>query len=109
VAASALLGDRSSQKGGDLISGSLPFGRLLYAEPNAISNAIDYAKFRSRSHRAVIHVYDETGNVIENARARERFQRGLAVVRTNGKRFIITADEKLTAFLELEIVPHARQ
>jgi hypothetical protein len=30
-----------------------------------ISDAIDYAKFRSRSHRAVIRVYDEAGNVIE--------------------------------------------
>jgi hypothetical protein len=29
------------------------------------SNAIDYAKFRSRSHDAVIRVYDEAGNVIE--------------------------------------------
>jgi hypothetical protein len=26
---------------------------------------IGYAKYRSRSHRAVIRVYDETGNVIE--------------------------------------------
>jgi len=43
----------------------LPFGRLWYDEPNAISNAIGYAKFRSRSHDAVIRVYDETGNVID--------------------------------------------
>jgi hypothetical protein len=35
------------------------------AEPNAISNAIGYAKFRSRSHDAVIRVYDAAGNVIE--------------------------------------------
>jgi hypothetical protein len=28
-------------------------------------NAIDYAKFYSRSRDAVIHVYDEAGNVIE--------------------------------------------
>jgi hypothetical protein len=28
-------------------------------------NAIDYAKFRSRSHDAVIRVYDEAGNVID--------------------------------------------
>ena len=35
------------------------------AEPNAISNAIGYAKFFSRSHDAVIRVYDEAGNVIE--------------------------------------------
>ena len=45
-----------------LISDALPFGRLWYLEA---SNAIDYAKFRSRSHDAVIRVYDEAGNVIE--------------------------------------------
>jgi hypothetical protein len=43
----------------------LPFGRLCYAGPNAISNAIGYANFYSRSHDAVIRVYDESGNVIE--------------------------------------------
>jgi len=45
-------------RGVNLISDALPFGRLWYAEPNAISNAVDYAKHRSRSH-AVIRVYDE--------------------------------------------------
>ncbi len=44
-----------------LISDALPFGRLWYA----ISNAVDYAKFRSRSNDAVIRVYDEAGNLIE--------------------------------------------
>jgi hypothetical protein len=34
-------------------------------EPNAISNAIPYAKFYSRSHHAVIRVFDDAGNVIE--------------------------------------------
>ena len=47
----------------DLISELLPFGRLWYGEPNAISNAIGYATFYSRSHDAVIRVYDEAGNV----------------------------------------------
>jgi hypothetical protein len=51
--------------GVDLISDALPFGRLWYGEPNAISNAVGYAKFRSRSHGAVIRVYDEAGNLIE--------------------------------------------
>ena len=31
---------------------------------NAISNAIGYARFYSRSHDAVIRVYDQAGNVI---------------------------------------------
>jgi hypothetical protein len=30
-----------------------------------VSDAIDYAKFRSRSDDAVIRVYDEAGNVID--------------------------------------------
>jgi hypothetical protein len=34
-----------------------------YGEPNAASNAIGYAKHYSRSHDAVIRVYDAAGNV----------------------------------------------
>jgi hypothetical protein len=56
---------RTDKRGFDLISDALPFGRLWYGEPNAINNAIGYAKFRSRSHDAVIGVYDEAGKVIE--------------------------------------------
>jgi hypothetical protein len=56
---------RKDHCGFDLISDVLPFGRLWYGEPNAVSNAVGYAKFRSRSHDAVIRVYDEAGNVIE--------------------------------------------
>jgi hypothetical protein len=48
-----------------LISHVLPFGRLWYGEPNAVSNAISYAEHRSRSHDAVIRVYDDAGNVID--------------------------------------------
>jgi hypothetical protein len=51
--------------GVDLISDVLPFGGLAYYGPNAISNAIGYAKHFSRSHDAVIRVYDAAGNVIE--------------------------------------------
>jgi hypothetical protein len=53
-----------NKRGVDLISDALPFGRMWYAEPNAISNAVDYAKFYSRSHHAVSRVYD-AGNLIE--------------------------------------------
>jgi hypothetical protein len=40
-------------RGVDLISDALPYGRLWYAEPLAVSNAINYAKFFSRSHDAM--------------------------------------------------------
>lgn len=36
-----------------------------YAEPNAINNALDYAKFYSQSNGAVICVFDDAGNVTE--------------------------------------------
>jgi len=56
---------RNDKRGVDLISDALPFGRLWYSGPNAVSNAIDYAKFYSRSHDAVVRVYDAVGKVIE--------------------------------------------
>jgi hypothetical protein len=55
---------RKDHRGIDLISDALPFGRLWYGDPNATSNAIGYAKFRSRSCNAVIRVFDEVGNMI---------------------------------------------
>jgi hypothetical protein len=44
---------------------SIETGRLVVWRPRRISNAIDYAKFYSRSNDAVIRVYDDAGNVIE--------------------------------------------
>jgi hypothetical protein len=55
---------RMDRPGVALISDVLPFGRLWYGEPNAVSNAIAYAMHYSRSHDAVIRVYDAAGNVI---------------------------------------------
>jgi hypothetical protein len=48
---------------------ALPFGCLWYSEPDAMTNAIDYAKFYSGSHHAVIRVYDEASNMIETQHA----------------------------------------
>jgi hypothetical protein len=56
---------RKDKRGVDLISDVLPFGRLWYDGANAFTNAIGYAEHRSRSHDAVIRVYDDAGNVVE--------------------------------------------
>ena len=47
------------------MSDALPFGRLWYDKPNAAASAIGYAMHSSRSHDAVINVYDDASNVIE--------------------------------------------
>jgi hypothetical protein len=62
---------RKDHRGVDLISDRLPFGRLWYAGPNAISNAVGYAQHRSRSRDTVIRVYDESRNVIETHKHKE--------------------------------------
>src|SRR5262249_37159923 len=46
---------RKDHRGVDLISDVLPFGQLWYDTPD---NAIGYALHSSRSHHAVIRVYD---------------------------------------------------
>jgi hypothetical protein len=66
---------RKDQGGVDLISDALPFGGLWYGEPNAVESAIGYAKHRSRSHDAVICVYDGGWQCDRNAPAQGRFQR----------------------------------
>ena len=55
---------RKDHRGVDLISDVLPFDRLWYGEPSAAINAIGYATQYSRSHDAVIRVYDDAGNVV---------------------------------------------
>jgi hypothetical protein len=66
---------RKDHRGVHLISDALPFDRLWYGEPNAASNAIGYAKFYSRSHDALIRVYDGAGNVIETHEHKGDFKR----------------------------------
>ena len=65
---------RKDKRGVDLISDALPFGRLWYGEPTAVSNAIGYAQHRSRSHEAVIRVYDDVGNVIQTHEHKDGFK-----------------------------------
>jgi len=53
----------------------LPFCRLRYDTPD---NAIGYAMHSSRSHDAVICVYDAAGNVIEAHEHKGEFREFLA-------------------------------
>ena len=54
-------------EGVDLISDRFRYGPIWYAGPDAIRNAIAYAKYRShfRSQRAIIRVLDDSGAVVQ--------------------------------------------
>jgi len=53
---------RNIRGGVDLISDTLPFGRLWFRDANA---SIRYARFISRSHSATVIVYDASGAVLQ--------------------------------------------
>jgi hypothetical protein len=50
--------------GFELTSDRLPLGLLWFEGPEALVDAVIYAKFYSSSHSATIHVFDEAGAVI---------------------------------------------
>jgi hypothetical protein len=68
---------RADNHGVDLVGDALPYSPIWYRGPKAITDAIDYAKFRSPSRRAVIRVYDEAGNVIETHEHSGEFKEAL--------------------------------
>ena len=53
---------RKHERGFHMISDAVSSGKFWYLEAR---HTISYAHYRSRSHDATIHVYDETGNVAE--------------------------------------------
>ena len=65
---------RKDHRGVDPISDAPPFGRLWYDGPEAVANAIGYAENYSRSHHALIRVYNEAGNVMETHEQASDFQ-----------------------------------
>jgi hypothetical protein len=70
---------RTDKQGFDLISDGLSLSPLWYSGPNAINNAIRFAKFHSGLHEATIRIYDEAGNVIQtHEQAGELFKPGTA-------------------------------
>lgn len=58
---------RKDKEGVDLISHLFRYGPIWYAGPDAIRNAIAYAKYCShfRSQRATIRVLDDSGAIVQ--------------------------------------------
>jgi hypothetical protein len=58
---------RKERDGFDLISDRLRRGPIWYAGPDAVRNAVAFAKYRSRSRSrwAITRVFNEGGNVTE--------------------------------------------
>jgi hypothetical protein len=55
---------RKDRRGFELIGDRLPLGLLWFEGPDALVDAVIYAKFYSRSQPAIIRVFDESGAVV---------------------------------------------
>jgi hypothetical protein len=77
---------RKDRDGFDLIGDRLRLGPIWYAGPDAVRYAVAYAKYfsRSRSHRAVIRVLNEEGNVTETHAGEIRSRKSNQVRRNCG-------------------------
>jgi hypothetical protein len=58
---------RKNRDGFDLTSELFRYGPIWYAGPDAVRNAIAYAKYhsQSRSQRAIIRVLNDAGGVVQ--------------------------------------------
>lgn len=56
---------RKGRDGFDLISDRFRRGPIWYAGPDAVRNAVAFAKYCSRSRWAIIRVFNESGRVTE--------------------------------------------
>ena len=67
---------REDQDGFDLIGDRLPYGPIWYTGPDAVRNAVAYAKYRSlsHSHPAKIRVLDDFGAVIQTHESNRDFR-----------------------------------
>ena len=64
---------RKDWHGFDLVGHHVPLGRLRFEGPDAIVDAVNYAKFYSRSHPGIIRVFDEFGAVVWTADSEGNF------------------------------------
>jgi hypothetical protein len=70
---------RKDRRGFDLIGDCLPLGVLWFEGPEAIGDAVNYARFFSRSHPAIIRVFDESGTAVETLEFADDFSRAVNI------------------------------
>jgi hypothetical protein len=67
---------RKDRRGIDLMGERLPLGVLWFEGPDAIEEAVNYARSFSYPHPAIIRVSDESGIVAVTLELADEFSRG---------------------------------
>jgi hypothetical protein len=70
---------RKDRRGIDLIGERLPLGVLWFEGPDAIEDAVNYARSFSYSHPAIIRVFDESGRFAVTLESSDHFSRAVNI------------------------------
>jgi hypothetical protein len=70
---------RKDRRGIDLIGERLPLGVLWFEGPDAIEDAVNYARSFSYSHPAIIRVFDESGTFAVTLELVDDFSRAVNI------------------------------
>ena len=70
---------RKDRRGIDLIGERLPLGVLWFEGPDAIEDAVNYARSFSYSHLAIIRVFDQSGTLAVTLELSDDFSRAVNI------------------------------
>ncbi len=70
---------RKDRRGIDLIGERLPLGVLWFEGPDAIEDAVNYARSFSQPHPAIVRVLDESGTLAETLESSDHFLRAVNI------------------------------
>ena len=91
---------RKDRRGIDLIGERLPLGVLWFKGPDAIKDAVNYARSFSYSHPATIHVFDEPGTLTVTLEVADDFSRAVNISAPPVRSYLMSSSKRIVRFKE---------
>ena len=86
---------RKDRRGIDLIGERLPLGVLWFEGPDAIEDAVNYARSFSYSHSAIIRVLDESGTLAVTLQLADDFSRAVKISARPPRRCLMSSSKRI--------------
>ena len=93
---------RKDRRGIDLIGERLPLGVLWFEGPDAIKDAINYARFFSQPHPAIVRVLDESGTLAVTLESADDFSRAVNISASPPRPCFMSSPKSIARFKEQE-------
>ena len=93
---------RKDRRGIDLIGEWLPLGVLWFEGPDAIKDAVKYARSFSYPHPAIIRLLDESGTLAETLESSDHFSRAVNISARPFRPSLMSSSKIIARFKEEE-------